>query len=239
MNAEWTSDFQRLYGAPLTKPQDAQQFLRDPQLHWKKGRSAYEAAHAWIGHGGSRGVGLPGRVRDLLNSSPEWTNASVVTGFFEHATPLDTQKGPSNIDILVVCGLDQCLGIIAVEAKAGEPFGDLVSVWRTAKPSPGKDARLAWACEFFGVSAAACDPLRWQLFHRTASAIIEAQRFRAKHAIMLVHDFCPEPSWVEDFLAFASAIGIHGAQVGGISDAKTLQGVSLRLAWVCDQPASR
>src|SRR3954471_3165402 len=100
MHSKWQSDYQRLYGAALTVPQQAQQFLRDPEKQWKKGRSAYEAAHAWIGTGRSRGVGLPARVRQLICSVPEWTNASVVTGFFEHATPLDTQVGPSNMDIM-------------------------------------------------------------------------------------------------------------------------------------------
>jgi hypothetical protein len=235
MNPEWTSDYQRLYGAPLTRPEQAQQFLRDPQKHWKKGRSAYEAAHAWIGAGGTRGVGLPARVRELGCSTPEWQSISVVSGFFEHATPLDTQSGPSNTDILVVCGLKHGLGILAVEAKAGEPFGDLVRDWRAIKPSPGKDARLA-SCRFLAVQPETCDPLRWQLFHRTASAVIEAQRFRANHAIMLVHDFCENESWAADYESFAKAIGIADARVGGVSEPRTIQGISLRLGWVRDQP---
>jgi len=126
---------------------------------------------------------------------------------------------------------------MTVEAKAGETFGDLVSVWNT---SPGRASRLGWACSLFGIETSACNDLRWQLFHRTASAVIEAKRFHARHAVMMVHDFSKTPSWVADYSAFANAIGIAGAEVGGMTKPKLVDGVSLRLGWtheaVADQP---
>jgi hypothetical protein len=125
--------------------------------------------------------------------------------------------------------LAETLGVMAVEAKAGETFGELVSVWNT---TPGKSARLAWACDLLGVDLNASDNLCWQLFHRAASSVLEAKRYHAPNAVMLVHDFSEQPSWVEDFLSFADAIGIHGAGVGHISEPKAVDGVELRLAWV-------
>lgn len=235
---EWTSDYQRLHGAPLTRPEEVQKLLRQPLKHWKKGRSAYESAHAWIGRRGATGAGLPAPVRDLIFLAPEWRNASIVAGFFEHATALDTQRGPSNTDIMIVCGLDDELGILGVEAKAGEPFGPRICDWLSVNPSKGKTDRWRWACEIFGVTGDACQQLRWQLFHRTASTLIEARRFRAKKAIMLIHDFCPEESWAEDYAAFANAIGIQGARVGALSEPKTIQGVDIRLGWVRDKPSA-
>lgn len=236
MNPEWPNDYQRLHGAPLSKPTDVQPLLADPQKHWKKGRSAYEAAHAWIGMNKNRGPGIPPRVAAVLSSDPDWSRAKIVTGFFEHATPLDTQKGPSNTDLLLVCDIPPGLGIMAVEAKAGESFGDRVCDWLAVEPSPGKDARWKWACEFFNVGAETCHELRWQLFHRTASAIIEARRFRSRHAIMLVHDFSGNASSLGDYLNFASVLAIPDARTDGLSGARIFGDVSLRLGWVRDTP---
>lgn len=151
-----------------------------------------------------------------------------MTGFFEHATPLDTERGPTNTDLLAVARTPNALGVIAVEAKAGESFGELIDQWNT---TPGRAERLRWICDLFGVTPADVGQLRWQLFHRTAAAVIEANRFLAPQAIMLVHDFAPEPCWVEDYTAFAEVLGISNAAIGALSSAKMINGVSLRLGW--------
>jgi len=221
-------NYPSLYGAPLIAPIQVKPLLRDPELHWKPGRSAYQSAESWMKGSLREAGGLPRTVRCTLDRAEEWVGAEMVAGFFEHATPLDTLKGPSSNDVLAVCRLPDSLGVMAVEAKAGETFGELVSVWNT---SPGRASRLGWACSLFGVEPSACNELRWQLFHRTASAVIEAKRFHARHAVMMVHDFSKTPSWVADYSAFANAIGITGAEVGGMTEAKLVDGVSLRLGW--------
>ncbi|WP_375208633.1 DUF6946 family protein [Hyphomonas jannaschiana] len=228
-------NYPRLYAAPLLKPESVQPLLRDPELHWKKGRSAYEAAHSWVNGNLQKEGGLPLLVRATLNVAPEWKNAELVSGFFEHATPLDTNRGPSNSDLLAVCRLESTLGIIAVEAKAGETFGELISVWNT---TAGRSARLSWACKLFGVDEEDCGDLRWQLFHRTASAVLEAKRYHAPHAAMLVHDFSAEPGWYDDYAAFAEVIGVKGTSIGTMSDPVVVEGISLRLAWV-HEPAAQ
>jgi hypothetical protein len=222
-------DYHRLYGWPLENPEQARLLLRDPDLHWKRGRSAFETATAWIN---ARGV--PAKVASVLEQAPEWQGAEVAAGFFEHPTALDTQIAPSQTDILVVCGLTSGLGVLAVEGKAGESFGPLVEDWRT---SPGRESRYDWACNVFGLDGGVCQNLRWQLFHRTASAVLEAKRFRAAHAVMLVHDFSGAQSSVPDFLAFAERLGLAGAAPDALSAPKIIDGVSLRLGWVCDECA--
>lgn len=220
-------DYPRLYGVPLQNLEQARRLHSD--LHWKRGRSAFETSNSWI-----EARGIPKKVAAVLAHAPEWRDAELLAGFFEHGTALDTKIGPSFTDLLTICRLPDGLGVLAVEGKAGEPFGQLVGEWRT---SPGREARYAWACEMFALDGSACSALRWQLFHRTASAVLEAKRFRARHAVMLVHDFSGIASSAPDFIAFATAIGIAGAAVGGISEPKIIDGVSLRLAWVCDECA--
>lgn len=76
-------NYPRLYAAPLLKPESVQPLLRDPELHWKKGRSAYEAAHAWVTGNLQKEGGLPLLVRATLGVAPEWKNAELVSGFGE------------------------------------------------------------------------------------------------------------------------------------------------------------
>jgi hypothetical protein len=221
-------NYPALYGAPLLSPGSVQALLRDPSIHWKKGRSAFEAAHSWVAAQLNEQDGWPKEIDALLKTAPEWGGARLVTGFFEHATPLDTDRGPTNTDLLALARTPGALGVIAVEAKAGETFGDRIDQWNT---TPGRASRLGWACDLLGIMQAYCGSLRWQLFHRTAAAILEAQRFLAPQAIMLVHDFAAEPCWVEDYKSFADAAGFVGADVGKLSEAKSVGGVTIRLGW--------
>src|SRR5690606_33485924 len=109
---------------------------------------------------------------------------------------------------------------------------ELVQHWNK---TDGRARRLQWACRFLGIDAEACSMLRWQLFHRTASAGIEAKRFRASCATMMVHDFSPQPSWIDDYLAFAEMVGARNAGVDAVSEPIAVDGIRLRLAWVQDE----
>ncbi len=55
--------------------------------------------------------------------------------------------------------------------------------------------------------------IRYQLLHRAASAIIEAKRFGAPHAIMLVHSFSQTHEWFADYAAFAKLLGVEGQSI--------------------------
>ena len=74
------------------------------------------------------------------------------------------------------------------------------------KPSIGKTERLAALCELLGLEACPVD-IRYQLLHRTAAAIIEAEKFDAKHVGMIVHSFSPTRRWFSEFSQFAILLG--------------------------------
>jgi HD domain len=78
-------------------------------------------------------------------------------------------------------------------------------------------------------------PIRYQLLHRTASAVIEARRFGARHAVMLVHSFSDGEDWFGDFAAFA---GLYGATVtrASTTPVRELRNVTLHLGWASDTP---
>ena len=93
-------------------------------------------------------------------------------------------------------------------------------------------------CEQLAIDVAQTGRLRYQLLHRTVSALREARRYGAGHAMMLVHSFDRSDASLGDYQAFASAIGVMGAEADAVTSAVDLGGVSLRLAWVRDTPAS-
>lgn len=134
---------------------------------------------------------------------------------------------------MVVAGLGDELGIIAVEGKVEESFAEPVSQWND---SPGKRARLEALCGCLGLGPTLVMSLRYQLLHRTASAIYEARRYRCHHAIMLVHSFSPRHRGFDDFVAFSHAMDMPIDKPDRCSPPKLCEGVSLRLAWVSDAP---
>ena len=103
----------------------------------------------------------------------------------------------------------------AQDAKVDEPFGELVSNWN--HHSPGKERRLEVLCVSLGLRVADVGDIRYQLLHRTASAIYEAQRYRTKRALMLVHSFSPTDASFRDFLVFAELMGLPLEGVNRVS----------------------
>jgi hypothetical protein len=78
-------------------------------------------------------------------------------------------------------------------------------------------------------------PIRYQLLHRTASAVIEARRFGARHAVMMVHSFPAGKDWFGDFAAFAALYGASTKR-GSTTSVAELGDQLLHLGWVSDTP---
>jgi hypothetical protein len=217
---------------PLTKPEDVIPHLAKGKAHWKSEFSAKELAVAW-----SRVKNdFPVTVKSLLRTCPEFRDAELIDGFFEREVDLGTAGRNSQTDLMVVVGIGERLGIIAVEGKVDEPFGDRVSEWNDG--SVEKNERLKVLCSTLGLSPGDVGEIRYQLLHRTASAVYEAKRYRCDQALMLVHTFSPTNRWYSDFAAFADAMGMSLLNSGTISSTKICDGVNIRLAWVKDSFAA-
>src|SRR5262249_9229519 len=124
----------------LAHPTDVITHLADGKYHWKRGFSAFELAHSWMA-----ADDFPSTVRRVLDTCPDYKDAKFVEGFFERQVELKSSGRPSQTDLMVrvrlVSGQD---GIIAVEGKVDEPFGDTVAVWK-AKTTGWQD-RLNELC---------------------------------------------------------------------------------------------
>ena len=99
--------------------------------------------------------------------------------------------------------------------------------------------RTRWARLMTLLPVDAVGDIRYQLLHRTVSAIHEAQRYRTDRAIMLVHSFSVVDASFGDFQRFATAMGIPVRSVNQVSGERECDGIRVRLAWVKDQPCGR
>ena len=217
------------YAQEIAKPEDVIPHLAKKERDWKKGCSAYELAHSWV-----NADDIPYPVRAVLDTCADYVGACLVEGLFEREVDLRTPGRRSQTDLLAFAKLVHGSAVIAVEGKVDEPFADIVSTWND---SPGKELRLEALCAFLGLKVADVGGLRYQLLHRTASAIYEAQRYRAERAIMLVHSFSVTDASFRDFQAFAESMGMPVQAVNQVSEERECEGTRLRLAWVKDQPS--
>ncbi|MGE0552572.1 MAG: hypothetical protein AB7R55_03995 [Gemmatimonadales bacterium] len=207
--------------------------LADPKKHWRPGKSAYELARAWEDAQGSD-RGLPASVAAACDASPATASAYLVLGLPELQVEMPGKGRLSQTDLWALLRTDSGLVSMAVEGKAGEPFGPLVSSWLEGLPSDSnRHGRLARLAETIGVDPDKCGDLRYQLFHRTVSAIRMAERCRATAAALLVHAFGGEGDEDSraDFEAFCRLLGATTTP-GVLSPTSTRSQVPLLVGWV-------
>ncbi|MGH9426148.1 MAG: DUF6946 family protein [Terriglobia bacterium] len=210
---------------PSSGPGDWRCLLADPEKHWARRRSARTLAHCW-----EDTDGFPPEVQVVLNQHPALAGAVPLLIFPEWKVPLPGGSTSSQNDAWVLAKSQDDLISITVEGKVEEPFDRTLAEWK-ADASPGKAKRLAFLEETLGLTSAIPDTVRYQLVHRTASAVIEAQRFGAKHAVMFVHSFSHNDEWHNDFAGFVALFG-RNAEIGQLVSASASRGLPLHFAWV-------
>jgi hypothetical protein len=213
---------------PMSQPADIIPHLGKGELHWKEGRSAHALCTIW-----AQANAIPASVQRVLATHPDAARLTLVDGFFERLVELGDGRRPSQTDLMAICSDDAGLLAMAVEGKVTETFGDTVSVWRNGTPT--REKRLADLCHALGVTVEQSEPLRYQLLHRTVSALREADRYKASRAMLLVQSFCPNNSGFQDFARFAATIGFGPAEPNAVLGPKTIAGKQLLMAWVADR----
>lgn len=211
---------------PTTSPENWQHLLAEPDKHWKRGYSARSLAYCW------ETEGFPREIKQLL--LPKFPDMELLLALPEHKTPLPGGKRASQTDLFVLGKSGGQLVTIAVEGKVAEPFGPSVAEW-LRNESSGKQSRLSFLCELLGLSANQVLSTRYQLLHRSGAALLEARRFNAAAAVMLVHSFSPDNAWLEDYLAFLKLLGVEGG-VNTLSFVRQVDGVALYLGWAKGNP---
>jgi hypothetical protein len=210
---------------PTKGPEDWKHLLADPDLHWKKGYSAYALAHRW-----EKAKGFPIEIKEAFESVPSLEDVELLLAIPEHKVSLPGGGAASQNDIFCLARTRHDLVSIMVEGKVNEPFGPLVKEWYV-DPSSGKVKRLRFLCRTLGLDPDQVQEVRYQLLHRTASAILEAKRFKAIKAAVLVHSFSPTYTWFEDYAAFADLFGTY-TRMDQVHSAGKIGDIDLYLAWI-------
>lgn len=189
---------------PTESGTDWQHLLAKPKLHWKKGYSAMSAAACWEDNQPQ----LPSEIIHILEESKEplLSNLELLIAIPEWEVELPGGKTASQTDILAITRNDSGLAIIGVEAKANETFGPTLGE-KKSDASDGQLNRIAFLEHELGRKLPFEGHIRYQLLHRTVSAILSAQAFHAPIAVMLVHSFGPTSKWRDDFEAFCQKLG--------------------------------
>lgn len=193
---------------PTASADDWKGLLASPERHWRKGYSARALASSW-----EDADGFPGEVKRVISECafPILHDVEILHGFPEYQVPLPGGRAASQNDIFILGKSKQQghLVAITVEGKVAESFDVTVSEWMDGA-SEGKRTRLKYLCGLLGLAEESLGDFRYQLLHRTASALILAERFNAPAALMLVHSFSQEHEWFEDYLRFLGLFGQSG-----------------------------
>jgi hypothetical protein len=230
---------QRLY-VPTLGPTDWRRLLADPTTQWERYKSALEMAVCWEAARDSD-RGLPPEVASVVDSFPELRGAHLLIGIPEHKVAFEGGGHPSQNDLWALLRTGDDLVSLAVEGKAGEPLDDLVAKWllrEKAGERSRKPKRLAALQRLLAIPDADVSGIRYQLLHRTASAILEAERFGTKWAVMLVQSYnreADEESY-RDFLRFGEVMAAPVEEGKVVRSARTTA-VPLALGWVSSQAA--
>ncbi|AFM14185.1 DUF6946 family protein [Turneriella parva] len=191
--------------------------------HYKQGHSAYECAHRWK-NVGSR---FPEPIASICRKS----RLQVLEGmeikqlYAEFPVWLDTHSTPSKNDLMIFAeGPGNRKVVVAVEAKCDESFAQPVDTWiRTAdKPVPRRQRklfkgaygpverkirRLKFLNAILSTDIGAESTVRYQLLHRTASAVLTARQTYAEAAVVLIQAFTESEGNFRDFQDFCKLLG--------------------------------
>jgi hypothetical protein len=212
-------------------PSDWQSLLAEPTKHWLTGYSAKTLAHCW-----EAADGFPPEVSAALGAStdPLLSHLEPLLAVPEFKVSLPGGERASQNDIFVLARSSAGPVSIMVEGKVNETFGPTLDDWR-ADASPGKTTRLAFLLRAIGLPKQIAGDIRYQLLHRTASAVIEGERYRAKAAVLLVHSFSAKRAGWADYRAFLDLFGVR-AEVGKPQRLGEQQSMPLFAIWVPGDP---
>ena len=192
----------RIY-VPTRSGSEWQPLLAKPQLQWKRGKSAMTTAASWEDAQNA----FPREIETLLNSSHDdyLVQLQLLLAIPEWEVALEGGDTASHTDVLAIARNAEGLCVVAVEAKVDESFGPLLSEKR-AEATSGQSTRIDFLQSLLGV-AKFQDSIRYQLLHRTASALLTARQFHARTAVMLVQAFGSRSEQRDDFDRFCTALG--------------------------------
>jgi len=212
--------------APISGIADWQKLVEQRRAnHWKAGKSAHETALSWF----NANPELPREINALLGG------AELLAATPEHETPLAGKGSGSHSDVLAFVNMRGARCVVTVEGKVDEKFSNTtVEAWLKKATTEGsrdnRTKRLNGIYDELGLTNPDAAKIRYQLLHRAAAAVIEAKRFNAGCAAMIVQSFSPEHAGFEDFAEFLELFGIDSAKRDTLYETD-MPGMPLYFGW--------
>jgi hypothetical protein len=211
---------------PLLSLEQWRFYLADPEKHWETGYSAKSLASCWY-----ESDGFPRSIDEVFKKSGKpFINLHPIIMLAEHKVALPGGSRSSQNDLWVLARNDKEMFSIAIEGKVNETFDKTIKEWFKDE-TEGKRERFGFLNKILEIDIPSDSSIRYQLLHRTASAIIEAKKFRTEHAMMLVHSFSQDDAWFEDYEAFVSLWGLKPKK-NAICSTRLSSGNGLHFAWI-------
>lgn len=212
---------------PTTNAESWKSFLAQPEKQWKDGFSAKSAAELWEKTGD-----LPKEIVKAFNQNETFKNSEMLLAIPEFKVELPGGNNASQNDLLVITTNPNGLSIITVEAKVNEDFGQTIKEWKK-EASDGKKERLEYLLDTINFQGKEFDNLRYQLFHRLASAIIMAEKFHAVNALMIIQSFQVDDNknHFSDYQNFISVYNVEPIKEH-IQRISSVNGIDIYVLWV-------
>ncbi len=202
------------------------------EKHWKKGRSAMSIAEAW-----EKSNGIPIEITNVLSQNISFRNPELLLAIPEYIVPLKGQGKGSQNDVLAVFSNLEGLSVMTIEGKVTEGFDKTISAWKKEATNDNRQIRLNYILDKIGIEEKGIEHLRYQIFHRLASAVIMAEKYHAKNALMVIQSFSDDDSenGFSDFADFLKIYEINDVEKHKLYKLKDLNGIQLYATWVyCD-----
>lgn len=212
---------------PLKELEQWQPLLGNPDKHWKDEFSAKLCAQSW-----HEANGFPASIDAAFKASgAPFDSLKPLLILPEHQVALPPQGArPTQADVWVLASHRFGLASIAVEGKKDESFGPTMDEWLPGA-SDGKQERRRFLTELLRLSSPVDGQLRYQFLHRAASAILEAKRFRANVALLLIQSFSDTNAGFSDFEKFVGLFGC-AASLNTPILLRQLEGISFYASWI-------
>jgi hypothetical protein len=209
---------------PATSVEDWKARLSSADSEWQPGSSAHELAARW-----SQRTTFPREIAVLFDSLERTRSATLLLALPEHQVPLAGGARASSTDLWILARTTRGLLSVVVEGTVNGSFGPAIGDWQPE--TAGGRERWAALCALLETEQHCDESIRAQLLHRTATALLEARRFFARGAAVIVHSFSRTAHGFGDFQHFVRMMGGIVRAPGELIAVPPREGIELFFGW--------
>jgi hypothetical protein len=173
-------------------------------------------------------TGFPPEIATLLATNDLTKGAVPLLAVPGHQVPLAGGARAAQLDLWVLARTPRGLLSIAIDEGGGSP-GPSLGQWQ-AESSSARD-RLDALRSLLEIDRDGDPAIPYRLLHRTASALLEARRFFAVGAAVIVHSAGEAPHALGDFQRFVLMMGGRLRRPGHLLSVPPREGIELAFGW--------